>query len=174
MENNHIEDGVIAQDHTQCNNLWSIRESLGEACGATVPIYKYDISLPVPVLYRLVEDLRKRLIDHGVMGPQGSVNDVVGFGHIGDGNIHLTVFAKEFDPKVKSLIEPYIYEWTSQYRGSIAAEHGLGIKNSEFIKYSKSPAMVNMMGQIKNVIDPNGIMNPYKVFNNVRDCQELQ
>ncbi|ORX91796.1 hypothetical protein K493DRAFT_303790 [Basidiobolus meristosporus CBS 931.73] len=164
FENGHIEDGVIAQDHTQYTNLWSIRESLGEACGAPVPIYKYDISLPVPVLYDLVEELRARLVEHGMMGPQGPVSDVVGFGHIGDGNLHLTVFAKELDSKVKSLIEPFIYEWTSKYHGSIAAEHGIGLKNSKFIKYSKSPTQVNLMEQIKKTMDPNGIMNPYKVF----------
>ncbi|KAK9768727.1 D-lactate ferricytochrome c oxidoreductase, variant 2 [Basidiobolus ranarum] len=174
LEDNFVKDGVVAQDRTQYTNLWSIRESLGEACGAPVPIYKYDISLPVPVLYNIVEDLRQRLIECGMLGPHGPVSDVVGFGHIGDGNVHLTVFAKEFSPKVKSLIEPYVYEWTSQYQGSIAAEHGLGIKNSEYIGYSKTPAMVNMMRKIKRMLDPSGILNPYKVFHDISESQPTQ
>ncbi|ORX99180.1 D-lactate dehydrogenase 2 [Basidiobolus meristosporus CBS 931.73] len=164
LESNIIDDGVVAQDRTQYKNLWAIRESLGEACGAPVPIYKYDISLPVPVLYDIVEDLRSRLAEKKLLGPNGPVSDVVGFGHIGDGNLHLTIFAKEFTPEAKSLIEPYVYEWTSRYNGSIAAEHGLGIKNSDYIGYSKSAPMVSMMRRIKNALDPNGIMNPYKVF----------
>ncbi|KAK9703215.1 D-lactate ferricytochrome c oxidoreductase [Basidiobolus ranarum] len=159
-----IEDGVIAQDASQFNNLWSIRDSLGESWGGGMPIYKYDLGMPVPMLYKLVEMLRERLTQHGVLGPQGPAKDVTGFGHIGDGNLHLAVFAERYDQKLAALIEPYVFEFVEKHQGSVTAEHGLGIKNSSFIGYSKSPAMVDTMKRLKKVMDPNGIMNPYKVI----------
>jgi len=61
-------------------------------------------------------------------------------------------------------IEPYLYEFTSQHRGSISAEHGLGFKKRNFIHFSKSDSAVSLMKQIKTVFDPLGIMNPYKVL----------
>ena len=61
-------------------------------------------------------------------------------------------------------IEPYLYEFTSQHRGSISAEHGLGLKKRNFIHFSKSDSAVGLMKQVKQVLDPQGIMNPYKVL----------
>jgi len=62
------------------------------------------------------------------------------------------------------LIEPFLYEWTAKYRGSISAEHGLGFKKRNYIGFSKSQAAVNIMHSIKQVFDPQGILNPYKVL----------
>jgi FAD/FMN-containing dehydrogenase len=50
----------------------------------------------------------------------------------------------------------------ASHAGSISAEHGLGLMKANHIGYSKSPAMVNMMQKIKQLVDPKGIMNPYK------------
>ena len=51
----------------------------------------------------------------------------------------------------------------ANHQGSISAEHGLGVAKNEFLGYSKSPVMIKMMKNMKNMLDPNGIMNPYKV-----------
>lgn len=70
-----------------------------------------------------------------------------------------------FDHEVHSLIEPYVFEWTSAQGGSISAEHGIGFKKAEYLaKYGKSPEAINIMAKIKLALDPKGIMNPYKVF----------
>ena len=61
-------------------------------------------------------------------------------------------------------IEPFIYDWTAKYKGSVSAEHGLGFKKRDFIYHSKSQSAVNLMKQIKGLIDPKGIMNPYKLL----------
>ena len=66
--------------------------------------------------------------------------------------------------QVMDQIEPYLYEFTSQHRGSISAEHGLGFKKRNFIHFSKSDSAVRLMKQLKTVFDPQGIMNPYKVL----------
>ena len=47
-----------------------------------------------------------------------------GYGHIGDGNMHLNITSRQYDQEVMDKIEPFLYEWTSQHKGSISAEHG--------------------------------------------------
>lgn len=49
----------------------------------------------------------------------------IGYGHVGDGNMHLNITTKEYDDEVMKLIEPFLYEWTSRHNGSISAEHGI-------------------------------------------------
>lgn len=65
---------------------------------------------------------------------------------------------------VLDQIEPALYEWTSKVNGSISAEHGVGFKKRNYIHYSKSPGAVTLMKQVKKLLDPNGILNPYKVL----------
>lgn len=158
------EDGVVAQDETQIRNLWSLREGFTEALGKEPAVYKYDISMPVPKLYECVEDMRQHLKDGGVFGQADSpVTDVVAYGHVGDGNLHLNIAASRLESRVSALIEPYLFEWVANHQGSISAEHGLGVAKNEFLGYSKSPVMIKMMKTMKNMLDPNAIMNPYKV-----------
>lgn len=57
-----------------------------------------------------------------------------------------------------------MYEWTSRHHGSISAEHGLGFKKKDHIYYSKSREAVQIMQKIKHMLDPKGIMNPYKTI----------
>ena len=54
----------------------------------------------------------------------GDVIRCVGYGHVGDGNLHLNVTTAEYNKDVMAKIEPFVYEWTSRYNGSISAEHG--------------------------------------------------
>ncbi|KAG0055442.1 hypothetical protein BGZ83_008584 [Gryganskiella cystojenkinii] len=129
-----VEDGVVAQDTTQILNLWAIREGIPEACSKAGAIFKYDISMPVPVLYQAVEDMRTRLESLDAYGEGKPFTSVIGYGHVGD----------------------------ASHRGSISAEHGLGISKNEHLHYSKSGPMIKLMKRFKDMIDPNGIMNPYK------------
>ncbi|XP_028051322.1 D-2-hydroxyglutarate dehydrogenase, mitochondrial isoform X2 [Camellia sinensis] len=155
MEGGLISDGVLAQDINQALSFWRIREGVPEAIMKAGAVYKYDLSLPVEKMYDLVEEMRIRL---------GPAVKVVGYGHLGDGNLHLNISLPEYDDTVLAQIEPFVYEWTSKHRGSISAEHGLGLMKANKIHYSKSPESVNLMASIKNLLDPNGILNPYKVL----------
>ncbi|KAF9581449.1 D-lactate ferricytochrome c oxidoreductase [Lunasporangiospora selenospora] len=157
-----VQDGVVAQDTTQLRNLWSIREGIPEALSKTGSVYKYDFSIPVPVFYSMVEDMKARLEKEGILGEDKEVKCVVGFGHIGDGNLHLNIAAKQYTDRITNLIEPFVYEWASKHAGSVSAEHGLGLMKAPFLHYSKSPTMIQLMKKLKDVMDPNGIMNPYK------------
>ncbi|KAJ4822994.1 D-2-hydroxyglutarate dehydrogenase, mitochondrial [Turnera subulata] len=155
MESSLISDGVLAQDINQASSFWRIRESAPEALARAGAVYKYDLSLPVEKMYNLVEEMRVKL---------GQSAYVVAYGHLGDGNLHLNISAPQYDDEILAQIEPYVYEWTSQHRGSISAEHGLGLMKANKILYSKSPETVQVMASIKKLLDPNGILNPYKVL----------
>lgn len=82
----------------------------------------------------------------------------------GDGNLHLNITSPTKDAKLLAAIEPFVYEWTSARRGSVSAEHGLGLKKRNYIYYSKSSRAVAVMAGIKAMLDPRGILNPYKTL----------
>ncbi|KAJ0009096.1 hypothetical protein NQD34_016511 [Periophthalmus magnuspinnatus] len=151
-----VTDGTVATEESKIKALWSMRERVTEALTHDGFTYKYDISLPVELIYRLVLDMRQHLGDRA--------RSVVGYGHVGDGNLHLNITSPAKDPALLAAIEPFVYEWTAQRRGSISAEHGLGLKKRNYIYYSKSSQAVTLMGDIKHMLDPKGILNPYKTL----------
>ncbi|WWD15829.1 hypothetical protein CI109_100253 [Kwoniella shandongensis] len=164
ISSSSILDGVLAQDTTQSASLWQIRELCPESLSKAGKAYKYDLSVPVEKMYSLVEKMRERLRDVGMLRDDGSgkVKSVAGFGHMGDGNLHLNVVATEFSDEVQSAIEPFVYELVAQNNGSISAEHGLGSMKAPYISYSQSSTSIELMRRIKKMFDPKGIMNPYK------------
>jgi D-2-hydroxyglutarate dehydrogenase len=212
MSAGFVVDGAIAQDSAQAASIWKIREGISEALRHRGAIYKYDVSIPVPLMYNLVEDTRKRLdstfsrgkkvnttmnkipsdggdsattataaaaaaaavpLEKKDVGGEVMIEEnetdivdikVVGYGHLGDGNLHLNISVPHYSESVRQVIEPWVYEWTSKVKGSISAEHGLGAMKAEEIGYSKSPIAVDTMRVIKNALDPEGILNPYKVL----------
>mmetsp|Transcript_16768 Transcript_16768/g.48601 ORF Transcript_16768/g.48601 Transcript_16768/m.48601 type:complete len:502 (+) Transcript_16768:20-1525(+) len=156
MEGGQVTDGTLAADTVQMQGIWRIREGITEALSKAGAVYKYDISLPLPQLYDLVEDTRTRL--------DGEEATVVGYGHIGDGNLHLNISTPKASDAVFNKIEPWVFEWTREKRGSISAEHGLGAMKGKYLNMSKSDESIKLMKQLKTVMDPNGILNPYKVL----------
>ena len=130
-----VTDGVLAQDTTQLQSLWSIRETIGESAGKAGSVYKYDVSVPVGQMYDVVEKVRKRLGEAGLLGNDwegrlgvyegGRVLAAMGYGHMGDGrvswfanmvlahaigNLHINVVADKYDEEIEKVLEPYIYE----------------------------------------------------------------
>ncbi|SZE99888.1 unnamed protein product [Blumeria hordei] len=159
------QDGVLAQDETQVMALWGWREGIPESLGHWGAVYKYDLSIPICDLYALVEDVRHRIDSAGLLGDSDAYPavSVVGYGHMGDSNLHLNIAARSFDKQLERVLEPFVYEWVGKRNGSISAEHGLGLSKKNFIGYSRDDTMIHLMKQIKNLYDPQrGIMNPYK------------
>lgn len=156
MEDGIVLDGVVAQDATQAAALWSLREGVAESLMHRGKVYKYDVSLPVDRMYSLVEEMRERLAGHDAL--------VVGYGHVGDGNLHLNVSVKEHTPELQALIEPFIFERVSAQRGSVSAEHGMGLAKAQYMHMSKSAAAIELMRGVKNLFDPRNILNPYKLL----------
>jgi FAD/FMN-containing dehydrogenase len=151
-----VADGVLAQDETQFKALWGWREGITESLSHLGGTYKYDVSIPLSELYQLVDDCRQRLTEKGFVGDDDSfpVRAVVGYGHMGDSNLHLNVAVRRYDKEVEKAIEPWVYEWIQKRQGSISAEHGLGIAKREFIGYSQNDTMVKLMKQLKSLYDP--------------------
>lgn len=80
-------------------------------------------------------------------------------------NLHLNITApKDIGPQVLADLEPWVYEWTAQHNGSISAEHGIGLMKRDYLKYSKTAETIQLMKQMKYLMDPKGILNPYKMF----------
>ncbi|KAL8696779.1 MAG: hypothetical protein Q9224_002625, partial [Gallowayella concinna] len=156
MEKEIVADGVQAQDESQIQSLWSWREGIPECLGHWGGVYKYDVSIPLSDLYKLVEDTRARLNSAGLIGNEDEqpVVAVVGYGHMGDSNLHLNVATRRFDKAVEEMLEPFVYEWIAKRNGSISAEHGLGLQKKPYIGYSRSETMIRLMKQIKTLFDP--------------------
>ncbi|OCF33401.1 D-lactate dehydrogenase [Kwoniella heveanensis CBS 569] len=159
-------DGVLAQDSTQFQSLWSLRELVPESAGKAGSVYKYDVSVPVGKMYGLVEKMRAKLREGGVLegdgNPEGPIRAVAGYGHMGDGNLHINIVANKYSDEVEKIIEPYVYEIVAENDGSISAEHGLGVMKAPYIGYSKNDVSIEMMRKIKTLFDPKGLLNPYK------------
>uniref|UniRef100_A0A2K6EZG9 D-2-hydroxyglutarate dehydrogenase, mitochondrial n=1 Tax=Propithecus coquereli TaxID=379532 RepID=A0A2K6EZG9_PROCO len=151
-----VTDGTLATDQRRIKMLWALRERITEALSLDGYVYKYDLSLPVERLYDIVTSLRAHL------GPRAK--HVVGYGHLGDGNLHLNVTAEAFSTSLLAALEPHVYEWTAGQRGSISAEHGVGFKKRDVLGYSKPPEALQLMCQLKALLDPKGILNPYKML----------
>ncbi|KAF8772044.1 D-2-hydroxyglutarate dehydrogenase like protein [Argiope bruennichi] len=156
MEKNHVNDGTIATELSRIKAVWSVRERITEALLQEGYGYKYDISLPLNDFYKVVEIMRERL--------DKRVTRCVAYGHLGDGNLHFNATTRTFDPEVLSLIEPFIYEYTSKRNGSISAEHGIGYKKTKYLHFNKTQTAINLMKSMKALMDPQGILNPYKVL----------
>lgn len=156
MEKGIVADGTLAQDETQVKSLWAWREGITEALGHLGGVYKYDVSIPLKELYQLVEDTRARVDAAGLLGDTDEypVRAVVGYGHMGDANLHLNVSTRRFDSRVEKVLEPFVYEWIAERQGSISAEHGLGLMKKKYIGYSRNPTMVGLMKNIKDTFDP--------------------
>jgi FAD/FMN-containing dehydrogenase len=90
-----VTDGVLAQDTTQLQSLWAVRETIGESAGKAGSVYKYDVSVPVGQMYDVVEKVRAKLGEAGLLGKDwegrrgiyegGRVVAAMGYGHMGDG-----------------------------------------------------------------------------------------
>ncbi|KAJ1556475.1 hypothetical protein HK405_013838 [Cladochytrium tenue] len=147
FERGVVVNGVLAENDTEMSAMWALRESITEACakdglGGNL---KYDLSVPVTELYKCVEDMNARLEKAGLYGPEsGRDGQVLGFGHMGDGNLHLNITGAAWDPAVLDTVEPFLYEW------------------APYIGYSKSEECVKAMKALKSAWDPKGILNPYK------------
>lgn len=163
MEEELVVDGVVAQDETELRNLWQWRELIPESSQAEGGVYKYDVSLPLKDLYSLVEAANVKLEEAGLVGDAPKpVIKAVGYGHVGDGNLHLNVAVREYNEEVEKALEPFVYEYVSSKHGSISAEHGLGFQKKNYIGYSKNEQEIKLMKELKLHFDRNGILNPYK------------
>ena len=153
----------MAKDKADYDRLWTWRKSVPTACNSYGGMYKYDMSLQLKDLYSVSAAVTERLNAAGLIGdaPKPVVKSC-GYGHVGDGNIHLNIAVREFTKQIEDLLEPFVYEYIASKKGSISAEHGIGFHKKGKLHYTRSDIDIRFMKDIKNHYDPNGILNPYK------------
>src|SRR5690606_32641492 len=152
-------DAVIAQSQGDTNDLWALRDAVSELLPHYAPIINFDISFPISRIGQAVEELKQAL---SVSYPD--VNALF-FGHVGDGNIHLSVGpVPNNDKAIEYAIEKQCYEIAQRYQGSVSAEHGIGLHKKPWLHYSRTESELALMRSLKRTLDPNGILNPGKVF----------
>jgi FAD/FMN-containing dehydrogenase len=153
-----VKDAIIAQSHREAGELWAVRDSPGEWQRTSHwPHLSFDVSAPTGEIGALVAEIDAML---SARWPQLRA---VYFGHAADGNLHASVgMGGHSVPELE--IEEAVYGITSRRRGSISAEHGIGSLKRRFLHYSRSPEEIALMQAIKKAMDPNGILNPGKIF----------
>jgi FAD/FMN-containing dehydrogenase len=162
MEEGWVVDAVMSQSVAQARALWRLREDISETISKWTP-YKNDISSTVskvPELLATVDD---------VVHENYPDWEVVWYGHIGDGNLHLNILKpenlqiEEFKARCND-VSVAIFDAIKTLGGSVSAEHGVGTLKAPYLGYSKSDSEIDAMRAIKAIFDPDGILNPGKVF----------
>ena len=152
--NPELLDAVLAEQQTQANTFWRVRESLAEVMAKQFPTQmKFDVSLPYDHYYALVQFARKLLPD----------TTVIGYGHLGDGNLHLNIGIHDNTTNLNTW-ESKIYDQVIAWKGSISAEHGIGQMKKHHLLRAKDPGMLRCMRELKHLWDPHNVLNPGKVF----------
>ena len=157
-----VVDGAIGQSETQARDFWRLREDVSEATSRYSP-YKNDISVTIS---KVPEFLRET---DAVFKKNYPDFEVVWFGHIGDGNMHINILKPEGLSREKFLercrgVDDILFNVIEKLGGSVSAEHGVGLVKKPFLDYTRDPAEIELMKGIKKAFDPDGIMNPGKVF----------
>ena len=156
MESGLVADAVIAQSAKQTASFWQIRDGIGELLATMGPVVNTDISVPISQMKIFVEQLESSLYE---AFPTIKLRI---FGHIGDSNLHLcagTGLAEDLD-----AISANIMNMTGQFKGSVSAEHGIGVLKKKYLHYSRTPEEIELMRALKNTMDPNGILNAGRVI----------
>ncbi|MFN4243989.1 MAG: FAD-binding oxidoreductase [Tepidisphaerales bacterium] len=139
--------------------VWAVRLNIGTAVAPFTP-YKNDVSVPLSRLEAFLPELQQRL---------GHRQRMVVWGHLLDGNLHVNclkppdVSPRDFAETCKALDDD-LYALVAAMGGSISAEHGIGVLKKHALHFARSAAEVAAMRQIKRAFDPDGILNPGKIF----------
>jgi glycolate oxidase len=160
MQNNHCDEILFADSAEQKNALWKIRRKVGEAVKSNSIYKEEDTVVPraeLPALLKGVKDIGKK---YGFKS--------VCYGHAGDGNLHVNIIRGDLDERTwkeelpKAITE--IFRLCKSLGGTISGEHGIGLVQKPFLPIVFSEYQLGLMRGIKKVFDPNGILNPGKIF----------
>lgn len=158
-----ISAGVVAASGSQRAALWRLRHSMSEAQKKEGASIKHDVSVPVA---RMEQFLTQATAAVGQLVPGGRV---VAFGHLGDGNVHFNLSQPHQADAAAFLarwdeISHRVHEIAVSFGGSFSAEHGIGALKLAELAHWRAGVPLDLMRAIKRAIDPQGIMNPGKLF----------
>jgi len=155
-------DGVISQSEQQAKDLWRLREDISESIAEHQP-YKNDIAVRISQVPALLEE-----IDH-LLAREYPDFEVLWYGHIGDGNLHINILkpagmATATFAEQCGKVSEHLFAALQRYGGSISAEHGVGLTKKPYLHYTRDETEIGYLRALKQVFDPNRIMNPGKIF----------
>lgn len=155
-------DGVISQSQAQAKNLWRLREMISETISVYTP-YKNDLSVRVSQVAAFLQAVDQ------IVAERYAAFEVIWYGHIGDGNLHLNILKPSTMDKAEffehcAAVNEQVFALTQSLQGSISAEHGVGLLKRDYLSYSRSPEEIAYMRAIKALFDPNQILNPGKLL----------
>ena len=135
--------------------MWALRDDVAQTA-RNGPILTFDVSLPLAEMESYLDTLRG-MLTRGLPGASLTV-----FGHLGDGNLHLIIGRVSADRR--EAVEAIVYAPLATRRGSISAEHGIGLQKRAWLGYSRSDAEIALMRVLKRALDPLDTLNPGKVL----------
>lgn len=157
MEDGSVQDAVVAQNETQRRAMWHRRELAAEITFARKPLIDTDVALPLDRVASFLDRVHDRL---PALDPAAETLSVA---HLGDGNVHLTIFPGSDDPALADALISAIEDIVQDLSGSFSAEHGVGLSKLPSMSRRKNPVALAVMRQIKSALDPDNLMNPGKV-----------
>jgi glycolate oxidase len=160
LESFGCHDVLFAESQLEKDNLWSLRRKIGEAVKAYSIYKEEDTVVPRASLPILLEGVKRTGEKYGFKSAC--------YGHAGDGNLHVNILKGElsdaaWNHDIKEAIRE-IFELCKALGGTISGEHGIGLVQKEFMPIMYPEFQLDLMRNIKKVFDPNGILNPGKIF----------
>jgi len=154
-ERGDVVDGVIARSEAERATLWQIREDFEPEQRRFDTIYGYDVSLPIQQMEAMVAAVGREL------KARDAAAELFAYGHVGDGNLHYSIFPASLP---RAEVDELVYRPLQAVKGSISAEHGIGIEKKAFLHYTRSAAEIGLMRRVKHMLDPDNLLNPGKLF----------
>lgn len=145
-----------------CEDLWDLRRAVAPALGRiTESKIGEDISVPIGKIGVMHEHIMEIGRKHRI--------DIAVFGHAGDGNLHPNILTDRRDQekmrRTRGAISDLFYA-AIELGGTISGEHGIGFTKAGFMKSARDPVSLRLMQEIKGIFDPEGLLNPGKIFPN--------
>lgn len=158
LEAGVIVDAVVAKSGAEIDHLWKLRDISIEVSRQIDPLVPFDISVAIADMEPFVADVQaaSRAIDPRC--------DVIVFGHVGDGNLHIAVHRPPEHSEMFDAIEHAVYGVVGRYRGAVSAEHGIGWLKRDFLAQTRTPAEIATMRALKAALDPKHILNRDRIF----------
>jgi glycolate oxidase len=151
---------LLADTATQKDELWKIRRNIGNSVRYNSVYKEEDTVVPRAELPTLLKGVKEIGARYGFKS--------VCYGHAGDGNLHVNIIRGELSDEQWNvgLHQPIseIFALCVKLGGTISGEHGIGLVQKPFMHIALAEANLNLMRGIKQVFDPNGILNPGKIF----------
>jgi glycolate oxidase len=155
-----ILDGVddrIAQSSLERDRLWEARRNFGKVLMASRHHhFAEDVAVPLRAIPEMVRRVRRLEEETGL--------EICILGHAGDGNLHPTILFRDDQRHLVSRAAARIFRHAVDLGGSISAEHGLGVLKRDYAEVEHGPLAMGLMRQLKQLLDPKGILNPHKVL----------